>query len=204
MSSANGSNDLYQVMFLVDKYIASNDWHAALAHLLTILVLPSDTFKKEELHLLKRMARLFAEINGALSNDDEKKQAPAAVQLLVLAKVKASEWLGTQGVAAMMLKKEYSPIGDVVMNPSTCAPLLIQADNYCVACCKPNCTTRCSGCKNVYYCSPEHQNSDWRMHKMDCAKSRSRGTVLWNDTSMYEEKMKEIRDTVEASFKSNE
>lgn len=29
---------------------------------------------------------------------------------------------------------------------------------------------KCSGCKNVYYCSKECQNSDWKEHKIICGK----------------------------------
>jgi hypothetical protein len=201
MSAPIGS-DVFQVMYLVDRHIVNKDWHSALACLLTILTLPTHTFKKEEAHLLKRAARIFTEINGALSNEDEKKQAPAAVQLLALSKVKACEWLGTQGIAATMLNKDYSPIGDIEMNPESGNPFLIQADNYCVACYKANCTRMCSGCKNVFYCSAEHQKSDWHMHKVDCAKSSTRGTILWNSTDPYEEHMKQVRAVVNESLKT--
>jgi len=194
-------SDIFQIMYLVDRHIVAKEWHNALACLITLLVAPADTFKKEEAHLLRRAARLYAEINGALSNTDEKKQAPSAVQLIVLSKVKANEWLGTQGVAASMLNKDYSPIGDIEMNPENTMPFLIQADNYCVACYRANCTRMCSGCKNVFYCSPEHQKEDWRMHKMDCAKSSARGSMYWNSTEPYEDHLKQVRTVVTDSLK---
>ena len=32
----------------------------------------------------------------------------------------------------------------------------------------------CGGCKEVWYCSRDHQKCDWRKHKPDCKKSRSK------------------------------
>jgi hypothetical protein len=194
--------DIFQLMYIIDSNIVKKDWHAALACLTAILTAAPNTFKKEEAHMVKRAARLFAEINGALNNEDETKQSPGAVQLLVLANVRANEWLGTQGVAAMMLGKEVSPIGDIQVNPENGTPFLIQADNYCIACYKANCTGRCSSCKNVYYCSAEHQKSDWHMHKLECMKSRTKGSILWNDTKPYQEHLKKVRATLKDSLEA--
>jgi len=36
------------------------------------------------------------------------------------------------------------------------------------AVCMCECTARCSKCKSVYYCSPQHQRQDWREHKLVC------------------------------------
>jgi len=51
------------------------------------------------------------------------------------------------------------------------ANLMYVPDNYrwCDNC-KKTCTTLCSGCKEVYYCSAECQAKDWSKHKLVCKK----------------------------------
>lgn len=41
-------------------------------------------------------------------------------------------------------------------------------EKLCANCAKPDCTLRCSQCKEVYYCCPECQKSDWPKHKQGC------------------------------------
>jgi len=36
--------------------------------------------------------------------------------------------------------------------------------------CKVKCLNRCAICKNVYYCSKQHQQSHWPQHKLECRK----------------------------------
>jgi hypothetical protein len=36
--------------------------------------------------------------------------------------------------------------------------------------CKAKSTTRCSRCKNVYYCGVECQTKHWKEHKKNCTK----------------------------------
>lgn len=45
----------------------------------------------------------------------------------------------------------------------------LNIDNIaCAYCKKDNCIKRCSGCRQVYYCSTECQTSDWMVHKYTC------------------------------------
>ena len=39
--------------------------------------------------------------------------------------------------------------------------------------CDADATSRCSACKEVFYCSVEHQRGDWKDHKTDCARRRA-------------------------------
>jgi hypothetical protein len=39
--------------------------------------------------------------------------------------------------------------------------------------CEANATSRCSACKEVFYCSVEHQRADWKSHKSDCERRRA-------------------------------
>jgi len=43
-----------------------------------------------------------------------------------------------------------------------------QVEGHVCAVCARECTARCSKCKSVYYCSPQHQRQDWREHKLVC------------------------------------
>lgn len=59
----------------------------------------------------------------------------------------------------------------------------------------------CSGCKNVYYCSLNHQKEDWKRHKNSCApysvstkdgvkvlilrRNVPQGTILLDETSIF-------------------
>lgn len=184
--------DPFQALCFADKYIIERDWHKAMSCLLAILQTCADAPP----YIVKRAARLYAEINGALPNGDTHKQEAAAVQLLVLSRVKANEWLGTQGVAADMLKVELTRIGNVEMNYATRMPLLIQADNYCWACQAADAALQCSACKTAFYCCAKHQRDDWPMHKIACATSRARAVVWWNDTKPFADHLAKVRETI--------
>lgn len=41
------------------------------------------------------------------------------------------------------------------------------SSNQCGVCNQPS-TLACGGCKQVYYCSKEHQKDDWKAHKSVC------------------------------------
>ncbi|XP_008550191.1 egl nine homolog 1 [Microplitis demolitor] len=43
----------------------------------------------------------------------------------------------------------------------------------CAICNKTDKLQRCSRCKNIFYCSKDHQKSDWRKHKVDCVDGSS-------------------------------
>lgn len=45
------------------------------------------------------------------------------------------------------------------------------APRTCVYCMQPG-TKVCTGCRNVAYCSVEHQKSHWRAHKLECKKAQ--------------------------------
>ena len=40
----------------------------------------------------------------------------------------------------------------------------------CVICGKKDRVLQCSRCKKVFYCSKEHQQLDWKSHKVSCKK----------------------------------
>ncbi len=42
---------------------------------------------------------------------------------------------------------------------------MLEEKKKCGHCKKPNCTLRCSVCRQVYYCSVDHQRADWDQHK---------------------------------------
>jgi len=185
--------DIPQALFFADTYINKGEFRDALACVHVIMLQPSNSMTP---YLLKRAARLFAELNGALPLDDPKRQNAAAVQLLVFSKVKPNEWLGTQGVAAMMLNRESSRIGDVVMNYQNCKPILIQSDDYCSACNKVGTKGVCKACENAHYCSKECQLNDWQFHKLACATSRKCKEVIWNSTEPWQKKLDEVRNGI--------
>lgn len=59
---------------------------------------------------------------------------------------------------------------------STLSPHLKSALNSppkCHICCSSENLRRCSNCKAAFYCSREHQQSDWRNHKMECKSIRN-------------------------------
>lgn len=200
--------DPLQAIYVADQHIIEEKYASAFPYLMAILMAPPHPFpsevskiEKNKLnYVIKRAARLFAEINGALPENDPARQKAAAVQLLVFSKVKPNEWLGTQGVAASMLGRESSAIGNVEMNYETGHPLLIQGDDFCVACHKVGCDTCCSQCKNVFYCSKDCQTNDWKIHKLVCATSRIMGVVMWNSTEPYEVQLREMRRVIEKSL----
>jgi hypothetical protein len=39
--------------------------------------------------------------------------------------------------------------------------------------CSARTTMRCGGCRNVFYCSPEHAKADWKEHKRVCRKKHA-------------------------------
>lgn len=188
-----GPINVEQALFLADRYITQAKYMDALACLHVIMLQPTGAVN---LYLLKRATRLFAEINGALPLDEPTRQNAVAVQVLVFSKVKPNEWIGTQGVAAMMLNRESSRIGEVAMNYQNCKPILIQSDDYCSACNKVGTKGVCKTCENVHYCSRECQLSDWQFHKLICATSRKCNDMTWNSTEPWQKKLDEIRNGI--------
>lgn len=43
--------------------------------------------------------------------------------------------------------------------------------------------SRCSKCKIAYYCSQVHQQSDWRVHKIECKKFSNTSSMQTNNNS---------------------
>lgn len=43
----------------------------------------------------------------------------------------------------------------------------VAAQNKCAICAEKS-TSKCSNCKQVYYCTVAHQKADWRRHKSEC------------------------------------
>ena len=46
-------------------------------------------------------------------------------------------------------------------------PTILNGDGLCVVCGKDS-DKKCGACGIQYYCSVEHQKSDWRSHKLSC------------------------------------
>lgn len=44
-------------------------------------------------------------------------------------------------------------------------------DKWCLYCNKKDCKYRCSGCRSVYFCSPEHQKEAWPIHRKHCGRN---------------------------------
>lgn len=55
---------------------------------------------------------------------------------------------------------------------SSCIKDKMESLNICVqnkcAVCAEKSTSKCSNCKQVYYCTVAHQKADWRRHKSEC------------------------------------
>lgn len=47
------------------------------------------------------------------------------------------------------------------------------SERLCGHCKKLRCVNRCSGCRSIYYCSPECQKANWKVHKTQCASPAS-------------------------------
>jgi MYND finger len=184
-----------QALYFADACISKKDYIGSCPWLIHVINDPSS-----DSYTLKRAARLFAEINSALPNNDKRKQSPAAVQLLLFSRVRPSEWLGTQGVAATMLKKESTILGDVRLNYQTLEPILIQGEDYCDACNKPFASKRCKQCGLTYYCDQECQKDDWKFHKWQCAKNALMGDTNWNSTQPYIEKLESLRKSIKEAL----
>lgn len=191
-----------QALYFADSYISKGEYAGALPWLMSLICPPDGKEKRVDPYSLKRACRLFAEINGALDNKDKRKQGPAAVQLLLFSKVKPNEWLGTQGIAAAMLEKEFSIIGEVRMNYETGEPILLQGDDYCEACNKHGAEKRCKQCETTHYCDVECQKEDWKFHKLKCVTSRNMGVVAWNSTDYYKQKLEKLREEIAKAFNS--
>lgn len=43
----------------------------------------------------------------------------------------------------------------------------------CQYCSIPDCSLKCKGCRNVFYCSKQCQRNDWQTHKTSCKRSAS-------------------------------
>jgi hypothetical protein len=207
MNPPEGGGDLLshiQALYLADKYIANGEYAGALPWLVSLISPPPSSVTTPDAYSLKRACRIFAEINGALPNTDRRKQSPAAIQLLLFSKVKPNEWLGTQGVAATMLGKEFSIIGDVRMNYHDGSPILVQGDDYCEACNKPGAQKRCTQCQTAHYCDSECQGEDWKFHKLKCSTSRNMGTETWNSLEYYEKKLGKLREVIGDALEKKE
>lgn len=157
----------------------------------------------EDAYLLKRAARIYIECQCALAGENGPEDPVLiALQLMIFSKVTPDQWMGTQGIAAAILGKRYSRVGDIVptqkRDPMTgkdvCDPLLVKSDALMCAVCgateseKDKVTLqKCGLCKGVRYCSKDHQVHDWNVggHKGKCKKEiRS-----WISTGPYREKV---------------
>ena|SRR3990167_4984008 len=61
-------------------------------------------------------------------------------------------------------KKECKVLPEKTSSDSPHEPKI---NNLCYVCEAPA-TKRCSNCKSIFYCTQEHQHSDWARHKLDC------------------------------------
>jgi hypothetical protein len=66
----------------------------------------------------------------------------------------------------------------------------MNANNSSYRCCAfPDCISqsapslRCSQCKTVFYCSPEHQKFHWKIHKTVCAAPNSTKNIINSSNS---------------------
>lgn len=63
-----------------------------------------------------------------------------------------------------------------------------QYTNSCRVCNKEDGLRRCSSCKLAYYCSQNHQQSDWRNHKKEC-KMINNNSKMANNNPMKEKNL---------------
>ena len=184
----------YKLMGTVYEFIDQEKYDEAVALLVQIL-----HTAPHQSHLVKVAARMAAEILCVRKSQDVN-----AIQLLCFSRVPPVEWLGTTGVAAKMLKRTWSRVGDVVLDLSSetkGGALLVHSDGWCKAC---NAThmengkpcQACAGCGLVHYCCQKHQKDDWPLHKVECISGKFRHQDLWNDTFYYTEQLEKINQVI--------
>jgi hypothetical protein len=149
-----------QSMSVVDWLINMGRYDAAAAMLNTII---GNWHSDEYRHVLRRACRMLVEILFAL----EPKGPTDDVQSFVLLKVKHDEWAPSQGLAAAILKRRESRVGDLIYFRGD-KPVLVKSDSWCTVCNKPGCEMACGKCKSAFYCGPEHQKVDYARHKHTC------------------------------------
>jgi hypothetical protein len=182
----------------VERHLAMGEWEDALKCSMNALRNAPNEEALETLPAklaLRRLTRVFAELNFALPDDYKWKQSPAAVQNLCFSRVAAQNWLPSQGIAAVLLNRSSTALGDVVRDEEhkEKLPMLVAHDDWCAVCSQKGSGQRCSGCKNVFYCSPEHQKADWRRHRLACIASQN---PWWNSTEKWRERMAQIERRV--------
>lgn len=59
---------------------------------------------------------------------------------------------------------------------------------------------RCSKCKLAYYCSQVHQQSDWRVHKIECKKVSNTSSMQTNNNS----NTGNLYDSLDSSYREND
>lgn len=180
-------NNPYNLFRLGMEFIDREQYTQAVASLVQVLhTAPLDSI------IVSQSARVVAEIMLV-----DGSQHPNAIQLLCFSHVAPIKWPGTMGVAAKMLKQPFSRVGDVVLDLSDQrGALLVQSDKWCHACNDSGHTQACAGCGVAYYCSKDHQQKDWTLHKYDCITNKYKDQDLWNDTLVYQKKRDTLNKTI--------
>ena len=125
---------------------------------------------------LRLMARQFAEIKLALETKISVNEI-VYWETFLFSKVSPNEWLnGSLGLAAVITNVTHSRIGDMVAIPcqdQVLKPFLVTSNYWCVLCNQQGCSMVCGNCKEVRYCSPEHQKSHWALHVLTCKQTKN-------------------------------
>lgn len=202
------------LMCEVDLAIYEKNWLLAMKHAYDIIM---EADPVTEHILLKRACRIFVEINMSLAKGDNMKQDYSLVQMLgerdyfcccqslsrflsrffitiflspVFSHVKPVNWPGTVGIAAEMHQQKSSRIGDVVLGDNG-IPMLVGGDNWCAACNKEETIGKCNKCNEAYYCSEQHQQTHWPVHKFECL--RKRNDDAWENCDIYKRGMERAK-----------
>src|SRR3989338_4301258 len=63
----------------------------------------------------------------------------------------------------------------------------------CAICKTTQDLSRCSGCKNEFYCSKQHQNEHWAIHQLTCKREALFDPLVSESPCMTEEEFQTLR-----------